>query len=253
MKIHILASGSAGNATLVSSGDVHILIDSGLTCKQLTLRMAQVGVNPSDLAGIFLTHSHGDHVSALKVMAKKTEATVYATSGTQDALNLPFGVCTIQGGKTMECGPLEIEPFSIPHDADEPVGYLVRDGDETFGICTDLGTVTLLVIERLKECTTFLLESNYDQQMIMDPQNQRPWATRQRAASRMGHLSTRQCADALKQIVNPRTRKIILGHVSKTFCTTELARSTAQAALDEIGSKIPLQVIDPSSTTVTTL
>lgn len=254
MKISVLASGSAGNSTLIESGETRVLIDAGLNSKQLTLRLAQVGVKPEQISGIFLTHSHGDHVAGLKVFTKKLDIPIYATDGTQEGVSMMDRDWRIvRAGKSYDIDRIQIEAFSIPHDADEPVGYLVRDGEECYGQATDLGCVTRLVIERLRTCDSFLIESNYDQMMLLDPMNQRPWATRQRSASRLGHLSNDACAEALKQIVNYNTTHIVLGHISKSFNTAELARTTAQAALDEMGVNPKLTIIDPNSTTPTTI
>jgi phosphoribosyl 1,2-cyclic phosphodiesterase len=254
MRVSILASGSLGNATLIESGDTKILIDAGLNCKKLTERMAQVGVRPEQLTAICCSHGHADHVAGLKVLTKKLPIPIYATSGTQDEVNIENRDWkTIEGGKSYDVGRLQIEPFSIPHDAAEPTGFLVRDAEMTYAQATDLGHPSILVIERLKEANILLLESNYDQKMLLDISIPRPWAIRQRTASRMGHLANSQAAEAIKQIVNENTEHILLGHLSRSYNTMELARSAAQAALDEIGSKIPLTVIDPNSTTVTTL
>lgn len=253
MRVTALCSGSLGNSTLLESGATKILIDCGLNSKQLTARMAQVGVKPEELTSILLTHSHGDHTSALRVMTKKFPLPIYATGGAQDEVNLEGKDWrTIQGGKTYDIGNLQIEPFSVPHDAEEPVGFLVRNSETTYGHATDLGHVTLLVQERLKEANIVLLESNYDREMLTGSST-RPWHIRQRTASRLGHLQNEACAEALTKIVNEKTRHILLGHLSRSYNLPELAEKAAREALEAQGMAIPITVINPESTTPTTL
>lgn len=187
-------------------------------------------------------------------MTKKLRIPIYANLETQDEVGLDDrNWKAIQNGKPFTIGPLEIESFSVPHDAMNPVGYVVTDGNKTFAIATDLGHVSKLVEWKLRQANVILLESNYEQKMLLDISIPRPWAIRQRTAGRLGHLANSQTAEALKFIVNENTEQIYLGHLSRSYNLPELARSASQAALDEIGSKIPLTVIDPSSITVTTL
>ena len=162
-----LASGSSGNAALVSCGDTHVLLDAGISARRITTGLKSLGVDPADLSAILITHEHQDHVSGLAVLTKKIRPPIYATPATcgQLADQLPHGAELLQSrlpGAGFAVGELWIEPFATPHDAAGSVGYVLSGGGRTMALCTDLGHVTDQVRQAVAGCDLLVCETNYD-------------------------------------------------------------------------------------------
>jgi phosphoribosyl 1,2-cyclic phosphodiesterase len=243
MRAVVLGSGSRGNAVVVESGGARILIDAGFSCRQLELRMAARGVDPKTLGAVILTHEHGDHVKGVSVLVRRYGLPVYATEGTLDALKLPRNLArdlrrpdrVICSGRKIEVAGFEIEPFTIPHDAREPVGMVVEDSaGRRLGLAADLGSRTRLAWARLQELDMLVLEANHDLEMLRS--GPYPWALKQRVAGRHGHLSNREAADGLPELVCDRLRRVVLYHLSQTNNLPALAAATVGEALDNLGS-----------------
>ncbi len=239
LEVTILASGSAGNSALVRCGETRILLDAGLSARRLGERLAACGVDPCSLDGIVLTHEHGDHTAALRVLCAKREIPVYANRMTAAALeagamrehrNWRF----FANGAVFSIGELTIEAFSVPHDAVDPVGFLIRNASTTFGLLTDLGHATQLVIERLREADALLIETNYDEDLLARDVR-RPWSVKQRISSRHGHLSNRAAADVVGELAAGRLGTVLLGHLSRDCNSAELAVGAINAALGRLG------------------
>jgi phosphoribosyl 1,2-cyclic phosphodiesterase len=239
LEVTILASGSAGNSALVRCGDTSILLDAGLSARKLSERLAACGVEPESLDGIVLTHEHGDHTAALRVLCAKREIPVYANRMTAAALeagsmrdhrNWRF----FASGATFSVGNLTIEAFSVPHDAVDPVGFLIRNGGATFGLLTDLGHATQMVIERMREADALLVEANYDEEMLQRD-TKRPWSVKQRITSRHGHLSNKAAADVVAELAGGRIGTVLLGHLSRDCNSEELAVDAIRATLERAG------------------
>ena len=151
----ILASGSSGNSIYIASEKTRILVDAGLSAKQVALRLAEIGVIPESINGICISHEHGDHVSGIRVLQKRHGIPVYANAGTYNGMKRQpksdeISVNIFQTGSAFEIGDITIEPFSVPHDAYEPVGFRIQSGNCSIGVVTDLGMGTALVREKLK-------------------------------------------------------------------------------------------------------
>ena len=217
MKVAVLGSGSGGNAAVIKAQDTTMLVDAGLSARQLSRRLDQIGVDPDSLDGILLTHEHRDHTCGLEVFLRKRSTPVFTTALTRESLGdritdgLDWRI--FQHGQVFKVGEVTVEAFSLPHDAVDPVGFVCRSGDSCIGVATDFGFITNLVRERLKGVHALLVEANYDDKML-DADSKRPWSIKQRISSRHGHLSNQQTADLVEGLLDHGLRTVILGHLS---------------------------------------
>ena len=217
MRMSVLGSGSGGNATILECGDVCLLIDAGLSAKQLTIRMEKIGVNPDELTGILLTHEHSDHARGLDVLLRKRNIPVYANAMTKEALQ--WGMKSEVQWKVFNTGQdfvlegLSVHPFPIPHDAAEPVGFTLEKDAVKFGLVTDVGYVTQAMRMHLKAADALFVESNYDEELL-EADTKRPWSTKQRISSRHGHLSNTQAGELIADVGCGRLGHVVLGHLS---------------------------------------
>ena len=198
----VLASGSSGNCALVETSTTRVLVDAGLSAKRVAERLAAAGVAPEQLDGILLTHEHSDHAAAIGVWGRRHGTPVFANRLTAEALSdLGKGVDwkIFQTGSHFELGTLQIQSFAIPHDAAEPVGFVLTHQGQSLGLLTDLGFPTRMVIERVKSVHTLIIEANHDEKMLQDD-TRRPWSTKQRIMSRHGHLSNAAAGEVLARI-----------------------------------------------------
>lgn len=238
MKICVLASGSAGNCIYVASGKTRILVDAGISGRQTVRRLEEIGVSIEAIDAICVSHEHDDHTGGVGILYKRHQIPVYANGGTADALSrrprlqgLPWRVFTT--GAPFSIGDLVIEPFSIPHDAYEPVGFTLHCEEGRIGIALDVGTPTTLVRERLRGCHALVVEANHDEHLLQEAP--RPWALKQRIRSRQGHLSNRMAAEMLAEIASPALQQVFLGHLSEDCNCPILAVRTISEALAESG------------------
>lgn len=239
LEVTILASGSAGNSALVRSGGTRILLDAGLSARRLQERLAACGASADSLDAVVLTHEHGDHTQALKVLCAKRDIPIYANRMTAAALEAgAMAGCKswrfFGSGAAFTVGTLTIEAFSVPHDAADPVGFLVRNSTATFGLLTDLGHATALVIDRMREADALLIETNYDDDLLQRDMR-RPWSVKQRISSRHGHLSNAAAAEVVASLAQGRLSTVLLGHLSRDCNTAELAVAAVRAPLDRAG------------------
>lgn len=235
----ILGSGSAGNSAYLETDDARILVDAGLSARQIRKRLASIGRTPENLSGILVTHEHSDHIQGLAVLAGKLRLPVYCNRPTQEAIEYLIDVQLdyrlFATGASFEIGDVLVETFSIPHDAQDPVGYLVRAPGVTFGFVTDLGHVTRLVVERARAANVLVLEANHDVKMLQECPH-RPWSLKQRILGRHGHLSNEAAADAAEQIMSADLHHLYLGHLSRECNLPELARSVMQERMHRLGA-----------------
>ena len=234
----VLASGSSGNCTLIRAGDVAVLIDAGLSARELLRRMELLGVMPSMIQGICVSHEHSDHTVGLARMNAGYNIPVYTNRGTSEALvrqvNFQELPCRLfETGRSFELGGLTIEPFSVPHDAYEPVGFIVTAGRVKVGVVTDMGIVTSLIRERLKTCHAVVVEANHDEKLLRDAR--RPEFLKQRILGRQGHLSNRATADLLAEIAGPHLDTVFLAHLSEDCNRGDLAMNEVRARLEKAG------------------
>lgn len=248
-EICILGSGSAGNAIYVASKTTRILIDAGLSARQVALRLNELEVTPEQIDGICISHEHGDHINGLRVLQKRHGIPVYANAGTLNGIrrqNSPeqLAVKVFQTGSLFQIGDLNIEPFSVPHDALEPVGFRLQTDDMAVGVVTDLGVATTLVREKLRGCHALIVESNHDEDLLQEAP--RPWSLKQRIRSRQGHLSNIAAAELIAECAGEQLEHVFLSHLSSDCNTPEIALETvaSQLRLDGLGH-ISLEVSRP--------
>jgi len=239
LQICVLASGSSGNCTLVQSADTALLIDAGLSARETGKRLEAVGVKLDQIKGICISHEHSDHINGIRVLQQRHGVPLYANRGTIEGLD-PAEAALLQWqvfttGCAFQVGGLRVEPFLVPHDANEPVGFVVGDGTTRVGIATDMGCVTHLIRERLRPCRAIVLEANHDVEMLQE--SDRPWQLKQRILGRQGHLSNETAADLIAEIAGPGLEQIFLAHLSAECNRAELALKTAVQRLEKLGHR----------------
>jgi len=235
----ILGSGSSGNCAYLETDETRLLIDAGFSLRQIRQRMASIGRAPENLTGILITHEHGDHVQGLAGLSSKFRVPVYCNRPTQEAIEYHSRVklnCRLfSTGASFELGDVLVETFMIPHDAQDPVGFLLRTGAGNIGILTDLGHTTRLAMERVRQANVLLLESNHDIKLLQDCPH-RPWSLKQRILGRHGHLSNEAAAEAAEMIMTAELRHLYLGHLSRECNRPELAHRVMNERLQRIGA-----------------
>ncbi len=238
MRVRVLGSGSGGNslAFRTAAGNLY-LVDTGFSCRELVRRMNVCGLDPAKVKGIFFTHDHSDHCSALRVFHNKyPDVALYANGNTADAIE---ACCKVSAFNVFEIAEevclddLSFTAFSVSHDAADTVGYLFDDGFSRFFVGTDMGQVSYAVKDAFKRSHCAVLESNHDPVLLQ--QSDRPYHLKERIAGRSGHLSNEDAANLVLE-TNPRELKtLLLGHISEECNSHSLVRSTMEAALKELG------------------
>jgi len=237
--ITVLGSGSGGNCALVATDTTALLVDAGLSCRQIAERLASVGRSLDNIHAVLLSHEHSDHVSALAVLCKHRAIPVFANRFTAEAVARDAGTRVawrvFETGRSFQVGDITVESFSVPHDAQDPVGFVIHNGTASVGFATDLGHATRVVADRFRALDALVLESNHDVKMLQDNPH-RPWATKQRILSRHGHLSNEDAARFAGEIVTDRLRHLVLAHLSRDCNKPELAYKTAATQLLQTGA-----------------
>jgi phosphoribosyl 1,2-cyclic phosphodiesterase len=284
MRMTVLASGSKGNSTLIATRRTRILVDAGLSCREILRRMHTAGEDPRSLDAILITHEHQDHVQGVAVLARKLGIPVYFTEMThrawirwlhprkrttyaewlrqrqedaasgetsspnmavpiaerpdaelceavtveRDPAALP-SVAYFEAGKRFVVGDIDVEPFTIPHDAADPVGFVFEGEGVRIGFATDLGYMPANARHALRRCDLLMLESNHDTEMLRD--GPYPWSVKQRVMSRVGHLSNEAAAEFLERNYDGQAAYVILAHLSESNNLPALARVSAERAL----------------------
>ena len=215
----MLASGSAGNTALLATEKTRILIDAGLSMLQLRKRLDSCGESLESIDAVIITHEHSDHVSGLPVLArcKGMRAAFYLTHLTEPAIDWgetrPVRLERFQAGSAFTIGDIEVQSFSIPHDAKDPVGFCLQAEGVRIGIATDLGYIPESIKFHLRRTDVLLLEANHDLDMLKVGPH--PWSVKQRVMSRVGHLSNMHVSDYLRQDLDSCTAHLVLGHLSE--------------------------------------
>ncbi len=238
MRFAVLGSGSGGNAAVVECGGLRLMIDAGLSAKQLSVRLQQIGIDPASLDGILLTHEHGDHVRGLKVFLKQNPVPVFTTQATARVVRetgIDGGTWKFfEAGQVFAIGGISVETFAIQHDAVDPVGFVVGHETQRLGFLSDAGFVTRSMTERLRKLDGLFVEANYDDGLL-EADTKRPWSIKQRISSRHGHLSNRQVTELIRDIAHPALGKVVLGHLSSDCNTPDIILSLLRSNLTEIG------------------
>jgi phosphoribosyl 1,2-cyclic phosphodiesterase len=240
VRLTILGSGSVGNCTYLETDQSRILIDAGLSGRQIRERLAQIDRTPELLQGILITHEHTDHIQGLTTLSAKLNIPVYCNRFTQEAiqghLGAPFPCHIFATGSSFDIGDVTVDTFSIPHDAQDPVGFLLRAPEANVGFLTDLGYATKLVVERVRCANALVLETNHDVKLLQDDPD-RPWSVKQRILSRHGHLSNEAAANVAQEIVSAELRHLYLGHLSRECNRPGLALQAVGGRLEKIGAR----------------
>jgi len=235
----ILGSGSNGNCSYLETPETRLLIDAGFSGRQIRERLATLSRSPEGLHGILITHEHSDHIQGLAALASRLDVPIYCNRLTRDAIERQIkrriNAQIFVTGSTFEIGDVIVDTFSIPHDADDPVGFMLRTVCGNIGFLTDLGHATKLVVERVRQSNVLVLETNHDIRMLQED-IRRPWSLKQRILSRHGHLSNEAGAAVAEQVVTAELEQIFLGHLSRDCNKPELAFNAVNERLQKIGA-----------------
>ena len=235
-----LFSGSSGNSLYLGCNDTHLLIDAGMSGAKITAEMERVGLAPTDLSGILITHEHADHIAGAGILSRRYNLPIYANEATWSAMRDKLGnisennIRLFETGADFHIGSLDITPFAIPHDAAGPVGYRIFAGGHSVATATDMGYLTKDVLKRISGSDIVLLESNHDPDMLMQNPHYSA-ALKKRILGRLGHLSNESCAQGILKLAETGVRNVVLGHLSAENNTPELAMDTAVRAAEEAG------------------
>lgn len=242
LTVAVLASGSAGNCTYVGDGHGGVLIDCGVSTRQILGRLAALGLEDAPIDAVLVTHEHSDHVGAARILCdrlhKRTGRHVpfYMTGGTAENIKevcVPASVERVGCTEEVRVKHFLCEPLPIPHDTLDPVAWRVNMGGTWVGVFTDMGRPTHLVAQKLRECTVAVLEFNHDTEMLLD--GPYPWHLKQRIRSSHGHLSNEQAARLLFDGIGPELRHVVLAHLSEKNNAPAKALAAAGAALRSAG------------------
>jgi phosphoribosyl 1,2-cyclic phosphodiesterase len=248
MKFIVLGSGSSGNAFLICSGKTRVLIDAGLSAREITRRLAHAGLTPMDLDGIVITHEHSDHVGGLRTLLSNVECSVFITEETEGAYYQTYRLTSngnesarrqdamkgravsIDSNKHFCIGNIDFQPFTVPHDAADNFGFVAKSNGVRFAALTDFGHMTQLIRENLNNCDLIYIESNHSRDMLRACPVYN-WSLKQRIASKHGHFSNEDLADWMTNDFDGTAKHIILAHLSQRANDPALARITAETAL----------------------
>jgi phosphoribosyl 1,2-cyclic phosphodiesterase len=249
MKITVLGSGSSGNAVLIVAGNTRVLVDAGMSAKEIARRLAIVGEDAQRLDAVLVTHEHGDHSGGLRVLLGSIDCPVYISAKTLDAyVSERFNVTSdeprrrakalrdrveqIESSKDFRIGEIDFHPFTIPHDAVDNFGFTATHQGVKIATVMDFGHITTLITERLRGCAAIVIESNHSRDMLKACDNY-PWELKQRILSRLGHLSNEDLAEWITKGFDGCAQYIVLAHLSQRANNPYLAKINAEVALQE--------------------
>ena len=240
VSVTLLASGSRGNCAVVASSTTRILVDAGISCRETFKRIRAIGESPDQISAILITHEHSDHVAGLQRLASKLNVPVFLTQPTCHSWTramrdeegkvpeLPR-IEHFSSGRSFQIGDIAVHPFTIPHDAADPVGFTFRAEGVRIGYVTDLGYVPVSVRDHLRGCDVLVIESNHDVEMLRG--GPYPWSVKQRVMSRVGHLSNDALAEFFTSDYDGEAAYVVLAHISEQNNHPEVARAAAEHAL----------------------
>lgn len=248
MRFTVLGSGSTGNAVLISTERTNVLVDAGLSAREILRRLALVGVSPEGLDAVLITHEHGDHAGGLRVLLSSLKCPVFISAATEDAYYdtrsggangsesskrqavLRDRTVAIDSGRDFRIGDMDFEPFSVPHDAADNFGFVAKSAGVRVATLMDFGHFTDLIRHHLNGCDAVIIESNHSRDMLRAC-HVYSWDLKQRIASRTGHLSNEDLAEWLQNDFDGSARHIILAHLSQRANDPHLALLTAETAI----------------------
>jgi phosphoribosyl 1,2-cyclic phosphodiesterase len=242
MHFSVLASGSTGNAIFVSDGEHSLLVDAGLSGKQMESLFQQVDRDMKQLSGILVTHEHSDHIKGLGVLARKYQLPIYANEKTWKAMEGLIGAIhsdqrfIFNIGEVKTFGSMQVESFGVSHDAAEPMFFVFHQGNKKLTLITDTGYVSDRMKGIIKGSDAFVFESNHDVDMLR--MGRYPWSVKRRILSDIGHVSNEDAALALADVIGDQTKRIYLAHLSQDNNMKEIARMSVSQVLQSKGYKV---------------
>ena len=235
-----LISGSSGNASLIKNENTTILVDCGLSAKRLCELLKSIAVDPCEIDALLITHEHSDHITGAGVMSRRFDIPVYATEKTHMAMNIgpikDYNTKILNPNEQFEIGKFRITPFSISHDAADPVGFTFEDRNKKYSIVTDTGIITNSILDSVSGSDYVMLEANHDVDMLM--YGEYPFNLKKRIASDIGHMSNDYAAHSAIKLLENNTKNIMLSHLSNNNNTPEIAYKTVEGALTKYGAKV---------------
>lgn len=242
IRFSVLASSSKGNATVISAGNTHVLVDAGISATRIRKGLEECGLSYAQLSGIFITHEHTDHICGLGILGKRGGVHLYCSRYLSRDLRdaVPSAVFTyLEPGATVQVGELSVTPFCTSHDALDPLGYVFEHGGKRLGYITDTGRILRGVQPLMEGVDALYLESNYDERMLAE--SGRPMALQNRISGNWGHLSNTQAAEFVRSIAHAGLQHLVLAHLSPECNTPELAYTCMRRTLDEL--QLPTQLV----------
>ncbi|MEP7056879.1 MAG: MBL fold metallo-hydrolase [Caldimonas sp.] len=243
MRFCSLGSGSTGNATVVEARGAtrasRVLIDCGFTLRELDLRLARAGLDAGDLDAVFVTHEHGDHIGSAVALARRNHLPLWLSRGTWRAVRepeLPALIRFARDGEAIVVGDLELHPFTVAHDAEEPLQLRCSDRTRRLGVLTDAGSITPHMLENLQGCDALLLECNHDRAMLAT--SRYPASLKARIGGRYGHLANDTAAEILAACLHDGLRHLVAAHLSQENNRPELVRESLSAAWSDAREEI---------------
>jgi phosphoribosyl 1,2-cyclic phosphodiesterase len=246
LNVCLIASGSKGNAIYISNGQTSILIDVGLSGKQIEKRMQERGLNPEAVQAILVSHEHRDHIHGVGILSRRYAIPVYINRETWRTAREHIGQVKkhhfFTCGQSFTIDGFTIHPFGLSHDAVDPTGFTISSSGLKVGIATDLGLATTLVKEHLRDAHLLVLEANHDTDMLLN--GPYPWSLKQRIKSRTGHLSNTDARELIMELKNNRLKHVILAHLSDTNNTAEKAYNEVCVALEKTSTELKVVTQD---------
>lgn len=235
MRFSVLGSGSRGNCTLVEAGPTRVLIDNGFSGKEILFRLRSLDIAPESLTALIVTHEHDDHVKGVGPLARRLGLPIYASEATQRRAEARMGKLPSRRefavGETFTIDAMRIHPFAVSHDAADPAGFVLSDGSDNLGYCTDTGAVTRLIRHRLRVCRAVVLEANHDVRMVKE--GPYPLPLQQRVLSSRGHLANPDALSLAAELAGERLRLLVLAHLSEINNHPDLVLSEARQRLPD--------------------
>ncbi|RYL94226.1 MBL fold metallo-hydrolase [Sporolactobacillus sp. Y61] len=257
MQYSVLASGSTGNSLYIETQQHKLLIDCGLSGRKMVALLGEIGKKAEDIDAILVTHEHSDHVRGLGVFARRFHTPVYANEKTWQAMASTIGRIpveqkfTFRANSVKSFGDLDIESFSVSHDAADPMFYVIHDQGKKMTLLTDLGYVSDHIKGLIRDSDTYVIEANHDTEMLM--MGRYPWSVKRRILGDTGHISNDESGIALTEVLGNRTKSVYLAHLSRDNNMKELARMSVGQRLEDqglrIGRDLSLYDTDPEHAT----
>ena len=239
-----LASGSQGNCLYFGTDQTKILIDAGISGKAIKTRLEEINVSIEDIEAILITHEHFDHIQGLRVLAFRNNIPIFCNAETAKGIIHHYKktpeLKIFTSGESFTYKDLKIHPFSVQHDASDPVGFTIQTETLKIGICTDLGFVTSLIKEHLKQCDYLYVESNHQPSMVHACS--RPLSYKQRVLSRHGHLSNEDCVELLQEVMHKNLKHVYLAHLSAECNSPETALNTMKKYIQNVNEQLNLSI-----------